>query len=658
MNALDKINATQDIYERLRNYNGINSYMVYLRNLVFAYKQSLTKLQFEYVSKNIDFEPRFINKVVHIDEWFGKLKQKEWQTEFIPKVLKITWYLGETSSHYVFYALYRKSVEQATLIYAPKKAIWENVFVDDYNNLDIDFTKYVGTDGRTLRSHQEDAVKFLVSRKKAILADSMGLGKSLSAVVSSIESQYKHILVICPASVKTTWQYELSLFVPQEDIEIVNGSKWRDAKYTILNFDILDNFYEVPTETYQTYINDVDEKGKIVRKKDKVKEKVSKNSAVITKAMEDSQLYQSKFDLIIIDEAHKLSNNTSGRYKICNDLIKRSYPEGLYIMTGTPITNNPKNLYNILKLLDDPITDDYPWFIQQFCGGKQIYCNKEQRNKFTGIFLGKKNKHSWYDLTSNEKEELTQFLDKYCKKIWLTNGNTNLDELRLRIKHLYLRRVKEDLEHIVEKHITTKRYALTSEEKREYDNIWNNYLKSQNGKKDLDELMKNRNMTEGIFLRQWLSTRMIPHTINLVNEILARGEKVVVFCAFDEEINTLKEAFGDIAVMHNGKMNIKKKKESVDRFQQDDNIRIFLGNIISAGVGLTLVSGNNVVFNNFDWIPGSNQQAQDRCHRLNQTKDVNVYYQVFENTFYEEMLEKVNAKQEVIDQVIVTEKNK
>lgn len=655
---LKNINKINETYDKLKNYCGSNSYMIELKNKVFAYGQTLSSLQMEYIEMNIDFEPKYIGKIVHISRWWGEKKQLDWNTPFVPEKLFITWYLGETINAYVFYAQYRKSQPQAQLIFAPKQAIWENFFIEDFNSIDINFSKYVGSDGRTLRPHQEDAVKFLVSRQRAILADSMGLGKTVSAIVSSIESQYKRILIICPASVKTTWNYELSLFVPQENIEVVNGSKWKDAKYTILNFDILDNFYNVPTETYQTYINDIDNNGKIVKVKDKVKEKVSKKNDVIFDALKDSQLYQSHFDLIIIDEAHKLSNNTSGRYKICDDLIKRSNPRGLYIMTGTPITNNTKNLYNILKLLRDPITSDYAWYMQEFCGGKQIYCNKGQRDKFTNIFLSKKKKTSWYDLDSNEKEELTQFLDRYCKKIWLANGNTNLEELSLRIKHLYLRRIKEDLDSIVKKYTYTNKYALTTQERAEYDDIWNNYLKSQNGKKDLELLMKNRNMTEGIFLRQWLSKRMIPHTIDLVKEIIDRGEKAIVFCAFDEEINALKEIFGDIAVMHNGKMNIKKKKESVDQFQQNPNIKIFLGNIISAGVGLTLTAANNVVFNNFDWVPGNGKQAEDRAHRLNQTKDVNIYYQVFENTFYEEMLDKVNEKQEVIDKVIITENNK
>jgi SNF2 family DNA or RNA helicase len=64
------------------------------------------------------------------------------------------------------------------------------------------------------------------------------------------------------------------------------------------------------------------------------------------------------------------------------------------------------------------------------------------------------------------------------------------------------------------------------------------------------------------------------------------------------------------------------------------------------------------VFNSFSWVSGENLQAEDRIHRLNQKNDVTIYYQVFENTFYEEMFDKVNNKQGIIDKIIVTENEK
>jgi SWI/SNF-related matrix-associated actin-dependent regulator 1 of chromatin subfamily A len=159
-------------------------------------------------------------------------------------------------------------------------------------------------------------------------------------------------------------------------------------------------------------------------------------------------------------------------------------------------------------------------------------------------------------------------------------------------------------------------------------------------------------------MRQWLANAMTNKTIDLARKCIDLGHKVVIFCAFDEELNTIKEAFKDICVVHNGKMLMKKKNQSVEEFQNNPNIKVFIGNIQSAGVGLTLVASDVAIFNSFSWVSGDNLQAEDRIHRLNQKKDVTIYYQVFLNTFYKEMLDKVRGKQEIIDNIIVSEKNK
>ena len=72
----------------------------------------------------------------------------------------------------------------------------------------------------------------------------------------------------------------------------------------------------------------------------------------------------------------------------------------------------------------------------------------------------------------------------------------------------------------------------------------------------------------------------------------------------------------------------------------------------------TFVASRVAIFNSFSWVSGDNLQAEDRIHRLNQKNDVTIYYQVFLDTFYKEMFDKVRGKQEIIDNIIVSEKNK
>lgn len=158
------------------------------------------------------------------------------------------------------------------------------------------------------------------------------VGKTITSIVAALEDNYEKILVISPASVKTVWEKEIKRFLNEDKLTIVNGSTWKEARFTIINYDILDNFYEIPMETVKRKVRNIDDNGKITYKTVE-KEVVSKKDVIIKEAMANSQLFQSKFDLIIIDEAHKLSNSTSGRYKIIADLIKRSNPDGIYLLT-------------------------------------------------------------------------------------------------------------------------------------------------------------------------------------------------------------------------------------------------------------------------------------------------------------------------------------
>lgn len=641
-------------YKALKEYSGENSYIITLKNTVYAYKtRGLKDSEIDYILHNYDREPKQINKIVKIADWYGEKLQNDLLLDFIPQKLKITWFLGETDYIYHFFCIYRRSQEKAMEVFVPKDAILTDFLSEPWQDKLIDFNVYNERSGRCLYPHQEEAVKFLTTKKKAILADVMGFGKTTSAIVAALEDKFQKVLIICPASVKITWKKELMRYVDEDDITIVEGSKWKENRFTIINYDILKNFYEIPTETVKSTSLELQD-GKVT-KVTKEKEKVSRKSAVIQEAMENSQLYQSKFDLFIIDEAHRLSNTTSGFFKIMSDLVKRSNPRGIYELSGTPITNRPINFYNLLKLIDAPVSRDWKKYVMRYCDGKFFY-NRKERDAYSFMYCKKVKKNSWFDLTDEEKAELDEILDKKCKKIWKTDGASHIDELQEVIKSYYLRRDKNDLE-LKKKTVKILNYKLTPEERESYEKVWDEYVEAQNDKNP-EDLEKYKKITEGIMMRQWLANNMTSKTIDLAQKCIDLGHKVVIFCSFDEELNTIKEAFKDICVVHNGKMLAKRKDKSVEAFQNDPNVKVFIGNIQSAGVGLTLVASRVAIFNSFSWVSGDNLQAEDRIHRLNQKNDVTIYYQVFLDTFYKEMFDKVRGKQEIIDNIIVSEKNK
>jgi SNF2 family DNA or RNA helicase len=294
--------------------------------------------------------------------------------------------------------------------------------------------------------------------------------------------------------------------------------------------------------------------------------------------------------------------------------------------------------------------------MDRYCGAMKIPA-KGEKEKYTNYFLRRKNKNSWYDLTQAEKDDLKQYIRNNARMITIAKDGTNLEELKLRISHIYLRRTKEDIAGgLPNKTIHEIFYDFSLGQKNEYDKLWDEYETAQLEADPTKEI--NKELLEGAIYRKYCSMQMIPNTIELAEKLISDGRKVVIATCYDDEINTLKEYFGDRAVMYNGKMNSKQKDMAQKTFIEDPNVVCFLGQIMAAGVGITLTVSNALIFNNISFVPGDNRQMEDRCYRIGQTKDVDIYYQMFKETQYEKMWNTVMKKELIINQVIKKENEK
>ena len=233
---------------------------------------------------------------------------------------------------------------------------------------------------------------------------------------------------------------------------------------------------------------------------------------------------------------------------------------------------------------------------------------------------------------------------------------TNLDELKERISTIYLRRTKDEINGLVKKHVHEMFYDLTPEQELEYNRLWEEYEELKKQEDENKEI--NKDLLEGAVYRKYISNITVPHTENIVDKLLRRGEKVVIACCYDEELYTLKEYYGDKAVVYNGKMSLKQKDEAINQFYNNQDVTVFIGNIIAAGVGINLVNARYMVFNNIDYVPGNDRQMEDRIWRITQKRECHIVYQIFRNTQYENIWNTVMKKELVIDQIIKKESEK
>jgi SWI/SNF-related matrix-associated actin-dependent regulator 1 of chromatin subfamily A len=132
-------------------------------------------------------------------------------------------------------------------------------------------------------------------------------------------------------------------------------------------------------------------------------------------------------------------------------------------------------------------------------------------------------------------------------------------------------------------------------------------------------------------------------------------EKLVIFATHKNVVDTLYKKFHKKynAVRIYGGTSAKERDEAVQSFQNDENTKLFIGNVQAAGTGLTLTAASNVAFLEYPWTPGELFQAESRCHRISQDSDsVNVWNLLGLDTIDEDMFQVLNKKAKVLDQVV------
>ena len=527
----------------LETYSGANNYIMRLRQKQIDNKKFYpTRAQAEYIVNYINTVPKVAKKWVDLDEYFSKKISDEKLFTKIATQVYVEKLLIEKDTSYHIWGKFFDSQELHDF-WLPKVALIKNNKVE---NVVIDYEKY---SHRPPLDHQKEAIQKLVENKKFILADDMGLGKTTSTIISALETGAKKVLIICPASLKINWQREIENY-SDRTTSIIEGKKWDDADFVIINYDIIKNFHD-------------------------------------DKKKAESTIVKSKFDLVIVDEAHYVQNSQAQRTKLINDIGRNV--ERVWLLTGTPITSRPINYFNLLNLIDSPVAQNWMAYVKRYCNGFQFQAGR--------------------------------------RKIWNVSGASNLEELRDRTSPLVLRRLKENVLDLPEKIITPVYLRLKS---KEYEELMGEYYDWYDKSGESDSLTLQ--FTKLTKVRQVIAEEKTKATIELCENIIEQGKKVIVFTNFTKSLEMILQHFGKSAVRLDGQMSQKERQLSVDRFQNEEDVKIFVGNIKAAGVGITLTAAEAVVMNDLSFLPSDHSQAEDRSYRYGQKNNVLVYYPIFDNT--------------------------
>ena len=626
---MSKKNNIDKAYNILKEYKGTNNRILYLQKMYSLGKCILGDFDVEYILNNYDYESYTVGKTVKITRDFGLKLQQKYELDFLPEKIKISTVIGEMGNSLHCFVQYRQSIP-SQLMYVNKNSILNELEDIDWKTFEVDFSAV--DKKRPLREHQKEGVQFLLANKKCILADSMGTGKTSTAIGAAILGDFKKVLIITTASLKTTWRKEIEVFEDKENIQVINGSEWKSGyKFTIVNYDIAQRFYEVAEEIAYEYKEMTNSDGTVSRVKVPItvrnkstgqleyKMKKSRKKDDIKEALKKSPLFLEQFDCVIIDEAHKLSNPKAKRYQVIEDFLKKSKIPYVFLLTGTPITKDTVRFYYVLKLLDANITKDYMFYMRRFCGAK--------KRTFNG------------------------------RELLLPTEATHLDELKEKVKNIYIRRELKDMADMVKKTVSTRYYDLSPKQMAEYDKLWSDYTQSQqeNGEETNEDY---KQLVEGMLVRQYLANQMVENTIKLIDEKIEDDEKVVVMCTFTDELQKFKDYYGAKCVTYDGHMTSKAKDKAFEKFQNDKKVKVFVGNIVAASVGLSLTAAHTLIFNSYSWVFADNNQAEDRIYRLTSTDDVEIIYQLFTDSISEHMYKTVMEKQRILNETIKKESEK
>ena len=443
--------------------------------------------------------------------------------------------------------------------------------------------------------HQIEGVAFLLGRRRAILADDMGLGKTRQSILAMTEAEPDGPwLVVCPASVKRNWQREIRWARPGDRVHLVGPDGLPPEDYTgwaVINYDILgrhiDGLLDIPWAG------------------------------------------------LVFDEAHYLKNHKSQRSRNGRRLAEEGGDfDGdpvIHALTGTPLTNRPRDLFALLQLVRHPMARSFLTFAKRYCDAH----------------------HNGYG--------------------WVTDGASNLDELRAELHGVMLRRTKDEVldlppkvrswlevdvpagtalretRAVVRRLVETGIARAAAKERTARDGGPRRRVPQPRRRGGDDRVRLLADLQQA---RHRIAAAKVPRTIEFVEGAVEQGEKVLVFSSFAEPVERIAEHFLGRSLRLTGSTPTALRQSLVDRFQHDDDVRVFVSNLVAGGVGLNLTAARQVVFNDLDWVPANHWQAEDRAYRIGQRGTVNISYFVARGTVDEFVSRALAVKAQLIDAVV------
>ena len=505
-------------------------------------------------------------------------------------------------------------------------------YIPDTDISDVD--QYVA-EGYKLFDHQVDFMKYAIYRQRNgynsgfILADPPGTGKTLEvmnlAMYNRKVKKSKHCLIICCVnSAKYNWREDILKHTNGKEEPYILGSRLKRDKISVRHdtggkeklYDLQtghmygkDRYPELP---YFLIVNI-----------EAFRYRVGKQYPFMQEIL--NWINEGKIDLIAIDEIHRNCSPSSISGQKILQIKKKAKRQIEWIpMTGTPIVNKPTDVFLPLRLVDGHDNNSFYLWCQQFC----LY----------GGF--------------GDKEII---------------GYKNINILKQMLEPNMLRRRKEDILDLPPKIRYTEYIENTAYQSRLYDSIAEDLANQKesivHSLNPLSQFLKLRQVNgspelvdESLVVdKSYVSKNAkLSRLLQLIDDIVANGEKVVVFSNWVEPLRTLYKFVSNRykTCVYTGTMKQDVRELHKQTFIHNPEYSVMLGTVGALGTSHTLTVARNIIFYDKPWNPSDVTQCEDRCHRPGTTQSVNIYSLICKDTVDERVDNILSTKEGISDYIV------
>ena len=509
-------------------------------------------------------------------------------------------------------------------------------------NIDISDVKFHVKAGAKPYKHQLDFMKYAIDRQNKgntsgfMVCDDQGLAKTCEsmnlALYNKDKYKYKHCLVICCInSSKYNWKQDIIDHTRGEYIPYILGDRIKrngniregNSEEKLYDLETLTCYKKDESLPYFIILNIEAIRFKQKLKSSKKGKKFDTHYSIADRIIE--LINNGEINMVIIDEVHKNMSPQSKQGEQILHIKDKTGNKALWLpMSGTPITNKPTDVYTPLKLVNGHNYKSFYSWCNFFC--------------VTGDYGA-------MDII----------------------GYKNIPTLKDMISYHMIRRLKDDVldlppkirydEYINNTPYQDKLYSIVLANLR---GMLSSIALSPNPLAQLMRLRQVNGSPEILDPELKIDKTYIQHNakmqrlIELVDEIVDRGEKLIIFSNWVEPLRTIYRILSEKYKIcsFTGTMTTQDRQKHKEVFMNNPEYKILLGTIGAAGTTHTFTASNNIIFYDEPWTPSDKQQAEDRIYRIGTTKSVNIYTLISRNTVDERVHDILYRKSTMSDLLV------